>query len=217
MQGNLDSASAIGTTVDSSMQVYDSYGQTHSVSLRFEKTDEPPANPPTWQLTASLPNADGTISDTLVQGITFNEDGSFSSVTGAGAGDNNIAVTWDGTSTVQNISFNFGTADSYDGLTQVGGTTTAAAADQDGYEAASLISLAVEADGKISGQYGNGEIQQIAELQLATFSNPEGLERPATISTTSANSGDASLGKISGTINSGVSKQATSIFPRKLP
>ena len=205
LQGNLDSASAIGTTVDTSIQVYDSYGQAHSISLRLEKTAEPPTNAPTWQLTASLPKGDGTISDAVVQGITFNEDGSFASVTGSGGGDNNIAITWDGTSTVQNISFNFGTADSYDGLTQMGGPNTAAASDQDGYEAAPLISLSIDPEGTIRGQYGNGEIRDIDELQLAMFSNPEGLEKTSNdLYRPSSNSGMPSFGKINGTINSGV-------------
>ena len=48
--------------------------------------------------------------------------------------------------------------------------------DADGFEAGSLSSVAVSADGVINGIASNGRIVPIAQLALATFSNEKGLE-----------------------------------------
>lgn len=76
----------------------------------------------------------------------------------------------------QTISLDFGTVGKFSGLTQVAGASTAAATDQDGYEAGSLTSLSVDAEGTLVGTFSNGIRRKIATLQLALFKNPAGLE-----------------------------------------
>jgi flagellar hook protein FlgE len=192
LRGNLDPTTVVaGSPIVTSIQVMDSRGQAHRVELSLTKT-----GPMTWGMSAALPDSDGVFSDNQVDGITFNEDGSFAGVTGGGAGDNDITLTFNGLTTPQTISFALGTASGFDGLTQLGGESTAAAVDQDGYEAGSLLSLSVKPDGALSGQYSNGRLLDLSQLVIATFPNAEGLEKVNdNMYQESANSGQAILGK----------------------
>lgn len=60
----------------------------------------------------------------------------------------------------------------------------------DGYEAGELQSLSISSDGTIIGTYSNGQTQPLAKVALATFTNPEGLEKVGSnLYAVSANSG----------------------------
>lgn len=66
---------------------------------------------------------------------------------------------------------------------------------QDGYEAGTLSSYSIGADGSIVGVFSNGQIQTLSQLTLASFENSGGLERAGNTSfSTSANSGAAVYG-----------------------
>ncbi len=196
IQGNLDSSTLFpgGTTLSTNIQVLDTRGQEHTVAFTLEKTADL-----VWKMTASLPDADGVLSDNLVEGITFNENGSFAGVTGTGTGNNKIIATFQGLTTPQEITFDLGTIGSFDGLTHLGGDSTASAIEQNGYTTGSLISLSVNPDGTVVGGYSNGQKKNLAELQIATFANPEGLEKTENnMYVESPNSGQAILGKALG-------------------
>jgi flagellar hook protein FlgE len=89
-----------GATVNGAIQVYDTQGTPHNLSLTFQKQ-----GPNTWNLTASIPAADGTMITNTVSGITFNSDGSFRQITGPGT----ISFQINGLAAPQTITFNFGT------------------------------------------------------------------------------------------------------------
>ena len=86
---------------------------------------------------------------------------------------NNLA----GFGTSQTIKLAFGTPNAFSGLTQLGGGTSAAAIGQDGYAQGTLQSASIGQDGTITGQFTNGRTESIAQIALATFTNPEGLLR----------------------------------------
>src|SRR5262249_13586118 len=102
-----------GDTVKTGIQIFDSQGSAHNLDIVFQKQ----ANN-TWSLTAAVDPTQGAILDNLVSNINFNENGSFSQVTGTGLGDAGITVQFNGFSTPQRINFNFGGANAFDGLTQ---------------------------------------------------------------------------------------------------
>jgi len=166
---NETTVGSAGSTWDTSIAVYDSQGQTHILALSFEKKDRN-----IWDLTASLPSEDGTLTDAKIQGIRFNEDGSFAQVGGTGEGDAGLTLQFPGVGE-QNVTIDFGAAGGFSGLTQFGGSFTAAPTSQDGYEAGSLSTVSVRADGVIQGTFTNGLVSDIATLQVATFPNPAGL------------------------------------------
>lgn len=94
-------------------------------------------------------------------------------------GDANIAFTINnlaGFGQVQNINLNLGTPNTTSGVSQTGSSTSVSATKQDGYAEGTLLSTSIGADGIITGQFSNGQSKQIAQIALATFTNPGGLE-----------------------------------------
>ena len=63
------------------------------------------------------------------------------------------------------------------GITQYASATTAAAREQDGYTMGVLTDFEADQTGTVLALLHNGERRPIAQLTLATFTNPEGLER----------------------------------------
>lgn len=179
-----------GDKVPTAMQIFDTQGTAHTLTLTFQKVGNN-----LWNLTATIPTKDGTMVDGLVQGITFNEDGSFQTVSGTGVGDGRITVQIAGMAVPQTIDLFLGSVNGTDGLTQFGSPTSAAAVSQDGFAAGFLNNLSVGQDGIIQGIFTNGRNLPIAQLALAEFSNASGLHREGNnFFTLSQNSGEALIG-----------------------
>ena len=101
---------------------------------------------------------------------------------------NNLA----GFGSPQKIKLSFGTPNAFNGLTQLGGGNSAAAISQDGFAQGTLQSASIGQDGTITGQFTNGLTESLAQVALATFTNPEGLKRSTNnYFQTTANSGTA--------------------------
>ncbi|NLM16641.1 MAG: flagellar hook-basal body complex protein [Candidatus Riflebacteria bacterium] len=62
-------------------------------------------------------------------------------------------------------------------ITQFDSQFTTKAENQDGYAMGLLQKIYFEEDGVVRGVYSNGQKQPIAQLAIATFNNPEGLEK----------------------------------------
>ena len=83
----------------------------------------------------------------------------------------------------------------YYALTQYGTDTTVQASEQDGYAAGTLDTVSIDSTGKIIGTFTNGQTQDLAQIALATFTNPGGLTRVGgSMFAESENSGFASIG-----------------------
>ena len=178
---------ANGTDVATSIQVYDSQGNAHTLNLTFEKQ----ANN-TWNLTAGVAASDGTIVNGTISNLSFNQNGSFSQVNGT---TQSISVQFKGMNTPQQIGFSFGTSGGFSGLTELGGASSAAAIQQNGFAPGTLSNLSIGQDGTISGVFSNGQTLAIAQLAIASFANPGGLDRiGGNFYSTSANSGAALVG-----------------------
>ncbi|MGR3301207.1 MAG: flagellar hook-basal body complex protein [Candidatus Scalindua sp.] len=153
-----------GNVYSTTIPIFDTKGSSFLVSLHFEKTGSN-----TWDVTPTMSAKDGSVTDSLTA-IAFNTNGSFASTTGTSA----ITITYlDGTT--QTVTLDFGVANAFAGLTQFGGTSSAAATDQDGHGEGFFSSTTVNADGKVVALFTNGKTTDIGQLQLATFSNPAGL------------------------------------------
>ncbi len=166
LQGNLSAAMAVGDTYSTAIQVYDTQGTGHSLTLTFTKTA---AN--TFSMNATV--SGGTVTGVPVTGITFNANGSLGSPATA-------ALTFafpPGLPAAQPVNINLGTVGGFNGLTQFGNASSAAAISQDGSTAGALTSISVAPDGTIQGSFSNGRILAIAQLAVARFSNQSGLTR----------------------------------------
>jgi flagellar hook protein FlgE len=161
-----------GDTVKTGIEVFDGQGTAHNLNIVFQKQ----ANN-VWDLSVEINSSEGVIVDPLVSNITFNEDGSFRQLTGTGLGDATISLQFNGFSTPQQVGFYFGASNAFDGLTQVGGSSSAVATGQDGFAAGYLTSLSIGQDGIMNGVFTNGRTLAVAQIAIATFANAAALNR----------------------------------------
>ena len=81
------------------------------------------------------------------------------------------------------------------GLTNYAGESTLTPGTQDGWAMGSLAAYSISPDGTVTGSYTNGYKQDIARIAMATFNNPNGLEKAGgSAFRTSVNSGEPEIG-----------------------
>ncbi|MBK8099023.1 MAG: flagellar hook-basal body complex protein [Planctomycetes bacterium] len=169
-----------------SIAVIDSQGRSHPVSLTFTRTT---ADPTIWDLEAEIDSAEGTINQSSISQIRFNNDGSFNVI---GGGTNTLQFTWNGISTTQTVTVDLGTSGQFDGVAMLGNVTTVAATDQDGYGPGTLLNAGFDDLGQLTGYYTNGQTQVLDQLRISMFANEAGLLREGdTVFIESPNSNDA--------------------------
>ncbi len=199
---NLDATASAATTFTTPVTMYNSVGQEVIMNLTFTKaaTGNSWTYTPTSSVTGSTVNADGATSGV----ITFDTSGALTSINGVAVGTatNPVfnfdfsgsnppsaaqAVTWEllntaGTATNGKVT-GFAAASNNNSLVQ------------DGFTTGVLVGLSVDSTGIISGLFDNGQTQQLNQVVLATFLNPDGLQKlGSNIFSASAKSGSATVG-----------------------
>ena len=80
-------------------------------------------------------------------------------------------------------------------LTGYAGITSIEAKEQDGRQAGKLEAFELQPDGTLMGSFSNGQRYALAQLGLATFANPAGLEKSgSSVYRATVNSGQATVG-----------------------
>ena len=156
-------------SVFQSVEVFDASGAAHSIGLRFTKQADQ-----SWTIEASMSPTDGAVLDNLVEGLSFQPNGSFAQITGSGVGDANITVQFRGQPTPQTIDFRFGTPSSFGGITSLGQPSSLQLS-PDGYPPGELAEVQIDTDGKVFGLASNGLKIPLAQLAIVSFRNPDGL------------------------------------------
>jgi flagellar hook protein FlgE len=171
---NLNAATVAGSatgTFSTSVQVFDSLGEPHTVTFSFAATTT--ANQ--WTYSASIPAGDTTSPSTPVTGtLTFDSSGKLVSPAATdpapiisapglvdGAADLNI--TWN--------LYDFNTPD----ITQYAQASATSAVAQNGSAAANLVSVGLADGGIVLAQYSNGQQVDVGQMALASIRNPESL------------------------------------------
>jgi flagellar hook protein FlgE len=185
---------AITPQFSRNIEIYDSFGQRHNLTLSFVKTA-----PNQWGIEIYgadegdvNSNAPGGINQIATGQITFNGDGSLRSVgqwDGATVGSliNPININWTNGALSSQVQFNFGTAGLpagtpnalsiglTDGLAQFAADYEVAFVDQNGAEVGSLVGVTIDEAGFVIANYNNGESLRLYKLPIADFANPNGL------------------------------------------
>lgn len=179
-----------GAVVRGGVQIYDTSGGVHTVNYQFVRQ----ANG-TWDMTATMDSSDGTVIDGSITGITFGADGSFSTITGTGAGDGKLEFLVAGQTKPMTINVNLrGDSTALSGLSSFSGEASISSR-QDGYANGVLTGVQVDTTGIIQGVASNGIQFPIAQLAIGTFRNPQGLSAVGNnFYSTSLSSGDVQLG-----------------------
>jgi flagellar hook protein FlgE len=168
-----------GTTSNfsTSMQIYDSLGNAHTVNVYFQNT-----GPGDWTYHVLANGSEvsggtaGQNSEIATGTLTYNSAGALQSEASAAGG----TVTFNGAQTNQPLNFNFGPSiasggTGLGGTTQFGSPSSVSAQSQDGYASGSLTGVTIDANGVVNGAYTNGQEIPIAKLAVAKFQSNTGL------------------------------------------
>jgi flagellar hook protein FlgE len=175
---NLNAGAVVGepsATFSTPIEVVDSIGVTHVVTVNFTKTGTN-----TWDYAVAIPGdevAAGTPGTPFSLGtgtLTFNNQGLLATpaapatiaipVAGLTSGAADLSIAWD-----------LYEADGTSRLTQYSQTSAVAAVSQDGMAPAQLVRVGLGDGGKIMAQYSNGEQKVVGQLALAAVRNPDSL------------------------------------------
>lgn len=190
-KGNLDqrlpvsaaTPPAAGSFVETTVDVFDSLGNVHQVTFRFTHST---ANGWTWEINQNAADKMSPPEYTDKQPLTFNANGTLAAPGGAATTPGapypagTVKLEWElasGEKVNTVISPNFGKIGEGVGMTQFGNPTTAVAVDQNGFSRGDLTGIAIDKSGVVSGVYSNGRQRILAQMALATFSNPGGLQK----------------------------------------
>ncbi len=220
---NLPSSAAIsgtpGYTAPSPVteQIYDAQGNSHTVTIQFNKTA---AN--TWDATISAagsakPQADPvTLKLTFGDGVTKAPDGTvpaagtLASITDISATKNgtpptisadtaggaaSVGLTFDFGNGNQTVSLGLGTYGGTTGLTQFAGTSVDVSSQtQNGSAPGTLTGLTIDQNGFVNLSYTNGQTTKAFQVAVAQFNAPDQLDRvTGTAYAATSDSGNANV------------------------
>jgi flagellar hook protein FlgE len=182
---NLDASAVVGTAPGSfstAVQVVDSLGTTHVLTLNFAKTA---AN--TWSYNVTIPGADvtgGTAGTpfpvaSAAGSLTFDNKGNLITPAPPPPSTNGIipvtiAGLTDGAADLK-INWTLYSPLRQADITQYAQPSATASDNQDGLVAAELVHVTMTNGGQIIAQYSNGQKNTIAQIALASISNPDTL------------------------------------------
>ena len=172
------------------VRIFDTLGVGHDLTLYFAKTA---AN--TWtysalanesEVTVTAGNSNSTTGNALVARGTLG-------FTSGGLLDTESAVTYfntggtgidfsNGSTTAQAAAFDFGTSittdggTGTDGMLQQGSNSVLLTLSQDGFANGTLTGTSIGEDGTITGRFSNGTTQNLGQVALTRFINPDGLQ-----------------------------------------
>ncbi|MEO5345168.1 MAG: flagellar hook protein FlgE [Magnetococcus sp. YQC-9] len=163
---NLDDRPTAALPFNTSVRVYDSKGNPHSLRLEFNRT----TNANEWSWTAqeqdmTTGNLVGTASAANI--LEFDESGHYKS----GSPVDLEFTLANGSTTPLKIAFDLSSS------TQVASESATGNWTADGYPPGNLDSLAVDRDGIVSGHYTNGQTRKMFQVALVDFSNENALEQ----------------------------------------
>jgi flagellar hook protein FlgE len=176
---NVPSTPTAASNLTSSVQVYDSTGNTHQLDTTWAQT-----GPNAWTLSLSSPDNQPAAAIGSVN-VTFNPNGTLATLSGAtgsavvGGSATSAAVTLSPTfnGTAQNISLNLGTFGAANGVTQYAGTDyDLESTSQDGAAAGSFTGVSTASTGVVTANYSNGQSVAIAQVPIITFADADALQ-----------------------------------------
>lgn len=178
----LSAAASYSTFVD----VFDSLGDTHPVTVFFFN-----GGAGEWEVKAYVDGSevDGTPGLPSLIGsstIEFGPDGTRTTIP---ASDFTVDAAWANGSNAGEFTMLFSP------FTQFSSASAITSITQDGSGSGSVVSFSVEKDGTLFALLDNGQTSNIGKIGLATFANPEGLQRIGnSLFLNSGSSGEAVIG-----------------------
>ena len=162
------------------INVYDSLGNSLPLTITFGPSSSTSGN---WNAYYSIDGtaaqrsslAPTTLAAPTTPDIKFNPSGQITGTPSLTLTDVPAYVTGGATTLPDSATEPLNIALNLANLTQYAATSATTAFTQDGYATGTLTSFTVDQNGRISGQYSNGQTQYIAQVALANFIAPTGL------------------------------------------
>jgi flagellar hook protein FlgE len=175
---NLDALTAAGASFSTPVEVVDSLGATHVLTITFTKGTT--AN--SWDYSVSIPGEDvasgtpGTPTPLSASGsLTFDETGKLTTpAVAAGVIPIDVTGLVNGAADMQ-VNWSLYGPDQTSLLTQYAAPSAVSSPERDGLTAGQLTGVAMADGGRIVAKYSNGEALVVAQLALASIRNPESL------------------------------------------
>jgi len=188
MSSNLDATAAVGDTLDTSMQIYDSLGAAHVMNVTYTNT-----GPGQWSYSLTLPGADvapPSATPAVVSSgtLAFDSNGVLQSITpGTGSTGGGTATpgpiapiqftspAFANGAAASTLTWKVVDANATASLTGFASPSATSSKTQNGTPAGRLDLLSIGNDGTITAKVGAGEAVAVGRLALATFNNFKGL------------------------------------------
>lgn len=184
LDSRVDSADTTNNTFATGVQVVDSLGSSHLVTVTYTKTGNG-----TWTWDASVPAADtagGLKTDPPVSvgsgSVTFGSDGVLTDPpVSAGYTNPTLSIT-NLANGAADMDIEFAIRDTSNNppspnVTGFAADSNVSSTSQDGYQSSALKDISIGADGTVAGVYENGKVLALAKIALATFPNSDGLAK----------------------------------------
>ncbi|SHI54698.1 flagellar hook-basal body complex protein [Propionispora hippei] len=181
------------------MTVYDAQGNSYDVSVNFTKSYYDSSTGQTsWYWETS--SGDSNVASVTGSGyLLFDSSGNLVTTDNSYPSTASVTVSPGGSSPVT-LSLDFSKVASM----VLSSGDSSVTSSQDGYAAGTLSGLSIGSDGTITGSYSNGQTQSLAQIALANFTNPEGLEKVGdNLYVTTVNSGAFTGGVVAGSNGTG--------------
>jgi flagellar hook protein FlgE len=171
---NLDSRTASGGTFSTPIQVFDSLGQSHTLTATYTN-----AGTNTWTYALTVPAADLTAggTTTVASGtLTFDGNGNLTSpalsadpqvvpITGLADGASDLSINWS--------LYNPTTGSS--NITQLAESSGLGSSTQNGFAAGQVSNVTLQNGGLLVANYTNGQKVTVGQLAVASIANPDTL------------------------------------------
>ncbi len=184
---NLDARAAAAATHDApynfstSLQVYDSLGAPHSLTITMTTNGAGSGSSTTWTAGASL---DGGAPITLENAtLSFDNTGQLVPTTAAQAGPPAVPAVYPtitvpsqtlaGGATLGPLTWQMAHASNQPRLTQFAAASAASSASQDGAGSSEMVRVSIGDRGAIVAHYSNGQDSVVGQLALASIRNPD--------------------------------------------
>ncbi len=172
--GNYTRTQAAADNHVRSFTAYDSDGTAHTVTMKYNIRDSS-GNQNRYVIDISSVITATGVADTAINPasgtIVADPNGSLASFDPA-----SITITPTGVGDPMVINLNAGSTGGYLGIVMFEGDSTVGFRNSDGYASGDLQNVSITANGTVQGNFTNGQIQTLAQLQLAAFDNPQGLK-----------------------------------------
>jgi flagellar hook protein FlgE len=176
---NLDAGAKVGDTFSTGVQIFDSLGVSHVVSISYLKT-----GPGAWSYKMTVPGEDVTGGTTGVPSqigtgtVAFGGTGLLTAINGGAPADVTVtSPSWKNGAAATNFNWDVVDANGRGNLTGFSSASTTTSITQNGSPTGTVDAIQIDDAGKIVASFGVGRTVTIGQIAIASCNNPQGLVR----------------------------------------